>query len=87
MSDLHITTGKPPVVRVSGHMVRLQSKSLEPKIPWLALRVSPETNEQELREGERTLSLAFGGPARFRVAVSSERGHVGMVLRRLRTNS
>lgn len=28
-SDLHITTGQPPVVRTGGHMIKLETKSLE----------------------------------------------------------
>ena len=30
VSDLHITTGQPPVVRVGGRMVRLETKTLTP---------------------------------------------------------
>ena len=29
-SDLHITTGQPPVVRIDGHLHRLETKVLEP---------------------------------------------------------
>ena len=28
-SDLHITSGQPPVLRMGGHMVRLETKSLD----------------------------------------------------------
>jgi len=85
VSDLHITTGQPPVVRVSGHMVRLDTKSLEPEdTVGLMKSITPERNQQELQEkGGTDFGFAFGEQARFRVAVFKQRGHVGMVLRRI----
>jgi len=85
VSDLHITTGQPPVVRVSGHMVRLDTKSLEPEDTVALMKsITPERNQQELQEkGGTDFGFAFGEQARFRVAVFKQRGHVGMVLRRI----
>lgn len=85
VSDLHITTGQPPVVRVSGHMVRLDTKSLEPEDTVALMKsITPERNQQELQEkGGTDFGFAFGEQARFRVAVFKQRGQVGMVLRRI----
>lgn len=85
VSDLHITTGQPPVVRVGGHMVRLDTKSLEPEDTVALMKsITPERNQQELQEkGGTDFGFAFGEQARFRVAVFKQRGHVGMVLRRI----
>jgi twitching motility protein PilT len=85
VSDLHISTGQPPVVRVSGHMVRLETKVLEPEdTVGLMKSITPERNQQELQEvGGTDFGFAFGDKARFRVAVFKQRGHIGMVLRRI----
>ena len=84
-SDLHITTGQPPVLRAGGHMVRLETKSLEAEdTVGLMKSITPERNQQELQErGGTDFGFAFGEQARFRVAVFKQRGHVGMVLRRI----
>lgn len=85
VSDLHITTGQPPVVRVGGRMVRLETKTLTPEdTVGLMKSITPERNQQELQEvGGTDFGFAFGDKARFRVAVFKQRGHIGMVLRRI----
>ena len=85
VSDLHITVGQPPVVRVGGHMVRLETKSLEPEdCVALMKSITPERNQQELQErGGSDFGFAFGDAARFRVAIFKQRGCIGMVLRRI----
>src|SRR5271154_5581509 len=84
-SDLHITTGQPPVLRMGGHMVRLETKTLTPEdTVGLMKSITPERNQQELQEvGGTDFGFAFGDKARFRVAVFKQRGHIGMVLRRI----
>ena len=85
VSDLHITTGQPPVVRMGGHMVRLETKTLAPEDTVALMKsITPERNQQELQEmGGTDFGFAFGKEARFRVAVFKQRGHIGMVLRRI----
>ncbi len=85
VSDLHITSGQPPVVRVGGEMVRLQTKTLTADdCVGLMKSITPERNQQELQEvGGTDFGFAFGDKARFRVAVFKQRGHVAMVLRRI----
>ena len=85
VSDLHITVGQPPVVRLDGHMVRLETKTLEPEDTVALMKsITPERNQQELQEvGGTDFGFAFGDKARFRVAVFKQRGFVGMVLRRI----
>jgi twitching motility protein PilT len=84
-SDLHITTGQPPVLRMGGRMIRLETKSLEADDTVSLMKsITPERNQQELQEvGGTDFGFAFGTKARFRVAVFKQRGHVGMVLRRI----
>ena len=84
-SDLHITTGQPPVVRLGGRMVRLETKSLEADDTVSLMKsITPERNQQELQEvGGTDFGFAFGDKARFRVAVFKQRGNIGLVLRRI----
>lgn len=85
VSDLHITVGQPPVVRLGGRMVRLETKTLEPSDTVALMKsITPERNQQELQEmGGTDFAFAFGEKARFRVAVFKQRGFIGMVLRRI----
>jgi len=85
VNDLHITSGQPPVVRMGGHMIRLDTKSLDAEdCVSLMKSITPERNQQELQEkGGTDFGFAFGSAARFRVAVFKQRGHIGMVLRRV----
>lgn len=85
VSDLHITVGQPPVVRASGHMVRLKTKSLDKEDTAALMKsITPERNQQQLQErGGTDFGFAFGDKARFRVSVFKQRGMIGMVLRRI----
>ncbi len=84
-SDLHITTGQPPVLRLDGHLVRLETKVLEPEDTVALMKsITPERCQQELQEvGGSDFGMAFGDMARFRVSVFKQRGHVGLVLRQI----
>ncbi|MBL4885442.1 MAG: type IV pilus twitching motility protein PilT [Planctomycetaceae bacterium] len=85
VSDLHITTEQPPVIRVSGRMIPLDTKVLTPEDTVALMKsITPERNQQELQEvGGTDFGFAFGDHARFRVAVFKQRGQIGMVLRRI----
>src|SRR3954467_13309503 len=86
-SDLHLTVGSPPMLRLGGHMRPLQTKVLEPAdTSSLMKSITPERCQQELQEvGGTDFGFAFGELARFRVAIFKQRGNVGMVLRRIPT--
>jgi len=85
ISDLHITVGQPPVVRLDGHLRRLETKVLEPEDTTALMKsITPERCQQELQEiGGTDFGFAFGSAARFRVAVFKQRGNIGMVLRQI----
>lgn len=85
VSDLHISTGQPPVVRSGGHLIKLETKTLTADdTVGLMKSITPERNQQELQEvGGTDFGFAFGDKARFRVAVFKQRGHISMVLRRI----
>jgi len=85
VSDLHITVGQPPVVRLDGHMRRLETPNLEADDTTMLMKsITPERCQTELQEvGGTDFGFAFGEQARFRVAVFKQRGNIGMVLRRI----
>lgn len=85
VSDLHLTTKQPPVVRLDGRMVQLETKVLDnDDMVGLMKSITPERNQQELQEvGGTDFGFAFGDKARFRVAVFKQRGDIGMVLRQI----
>lgn len=84
-SDLHITVGQPPVVRLGGRMQKLKTKVLEPDDTMALMKsITPERCQQEFQEkGGTDFGFAFGEQARFRVSVFRQRGNVGMVLRQI----
>ncbi len=84
-SDLHITVGQPPVIRVDGRLKRLETKTLEPEDTVALMKsISPERCQQELQEvGGADFGFAFGEQARFRVSIFKQRGNVAMVLRQI----
>ena len=85
VSDLHLTTKQPPVVRLDGRLVQLETKVLDnDDMVGLMKSITPERNQQELQEvGGTDFGFAFGDKARFRVAVFKQRGDIAMVLRQI----
>jgi len=86
-SDLHITVGQPPVIRIDGRLLKLETKVLEPEDTMSLMKsISPERCQRELQEvGGADFGFAFGEVARFRVSIFKERGHVAMALRQIPT--
>ncbi len=75
-SDLYLTVGEPPVLRLDGWLQRLETKNLEPEDVVAIMRdITPHHNQQELQEAGRTeFKFAFGEKARFRVSVFNKFG-------------
>ncbi|MCL2742892.1 MAG: type IV pilus twitching motility protein PilT [Planctomycetaceae bacterium] len=86
-SDLHIAVGQPPVIRLHGRLMRLDTKVLEPDDTTSLMKsISPERCQQELQQaGGSDFGFAFGDKARFRVSIFKQRGNTGMVLRQIPT--
>ncbi|MDR3183175.1 MAG: type IV pilus twitching motility protein PilT [Planctomycetaceae bacterium] len=84
-SDLHIAVGQPPVLRLHGRLVKLETKVLEPDDTVSLMKsITPERCQQELQQaGSTDFGFAFGDKARFRVSVFKQRGNTGMVLRQI----
>ena len=83
-SDLHLTAGSPPVVRVQGELHRLSSM---PELNGSDVRrlvlgmLTERQREKFLDTGEYATSHAIPGKGRFRVAAFVQRDSVGAVLR------
>jgi twitching motility protein PilT len=82
-SDLHVTTGTPPQVRVHGEMQRLEMPDLAPSdTKQLVYSVLTEAQKKRFEETQE-LDIAFGirGLGRFRCNVFNQRGAVAAVYR------
>ncbi len=84
-SDLHLSAGTAPALRIDGRIVRVKSRDLTPD-DVRKLCYSVLTDDQKARfENERELDFSFGikGMARFRVNLFFQRGSVSGVFRRV----
>jgi len=82
-SDIHLTTGRPPVLRIDGSLRSLETKVLEPDDTEALMRsITPDKNQQEIsEEGGTDFGFAFGDQGRFRVSVFRQKGNLALVLR------
>ncbi len=82
-SDLHLSVGRPPTLRLHGSLKNLATKVLEPDdMVALMKSITPEKNQQELQEvGGSDFGFAYGDAARFRVSVFRQRGNISLCLR------
>ncbi len=82
-SDLHLTVGRPPTIRLQGHLRSLETKVLAPDDTVALMKaITPDRNQQELQEeGGTDFGFAFGDAGRFRVSVLRQKGNVTIVLR------
>jgi len=86
-SDIHLVTGRPPVLRVDGRLRSLETKVLEPDDTVALMKsITPDRNQQELQEeGGTDYGFAFGDDARFRVSIFRQKGNISLVLRLIPT--
>jgi twitching motility protein PilT len=82
-SDLHLTVGRKPTLRLHGGLKNLDTKVLDgDDCVSLMKQITPEKAQQELQEeGSCDFGFAFGTEARFRVAIFRQRGDLTLVLR------
>src|SRR5437762_7556465 len=84
-SDLHLAVGRPPTLRLHGHLRELQTKALEPEDTMALMKaITPERIQQEFEEeGSGDFGFAYGEEARFRVSVFKQKGVASLVLRKI----
>jgi twitching motility protein PilT len=82
-SDLHLSVGAPPALRINGALVKLQIPPLTPEdTETLARAVTSEANLQRVaEEGSVDFAFSFRGQDRFRGSVYRQKGQIGMALR------
>lgn len=82
-SDLHLKAGLPPVIRVDGKLMHLDSTRPKPKdMEEIAEQILTPTQVERFRR-TREVDFAFGvsGLARFRANFYVQRGSIAMVFR------
>ena len=86
-SDLFITAGAPPSMKVDGAMVPISNQALSPQ--HTQVLVSAIMNDKQRGEFEETqecnFAISLPGVSRFRVNAFTQRGSVGVVLRVIRS--
>ncbi len=86
-SDLFITAGAVPSIKVDGRMMPLSNQKLSPQ--HTQMLVSAVMNDKQRAEFEQmqecNFAISLPGFSRFRVNAFTQRGSVGMVLRVIRS--
>src|SRR5947207_8630188 len=84
-SDLHLAVGRPPTLRLHGHLRELQTKVLDGEDTMSLMKsITPERIQQEFEEeGSGDFGFAYGEEARFRVAIFKQKGFCSLVLRKI----
>lgn len=86
-SDLFITAGFPPAIKLDGQMTPVMDKPLSPEISAMVMRAL--MNDRQVRDfeadNECNFAIAPPGIGRFRVNAFVQQGRVGGVLRTINT--
>jgi twitching motility protein PilU len=87
-SDLFLTTGAPPSVKVFGKIALLDDKKMaKGEVQKIAYSIM---NEEQITQFEKNpemnLALSETGVGRFRVNIFQQRGEVGLVARTIKTD-
>ncbi len=86
-SDLFITAGVAPSIKINGKVVPVTQRALNPeKAREVVLSIMNEEQRKEFsRSHECNFAISAHGVGRFRVSAFQQRNHIGMVLRRIET--
>ncbi|MBI4733309.1 MAG: type IV pilus twitching motility protein PilT [Rubrobacteridae bacterium] len=86
-SDMHIKVGNSPCLRIDGELTLVDIPTLDASVTErLALSMMNEAQRKTfLDDKEIDFAYSLAGVGRFRVNVFRQRGSVGMVLRRVRS--
>ena len=86
-SDLFITAGKPPMLKINGKLFAAGKSSLSPEQSRDVVLGVMNKDQQEafLKQHECNFAINTRGLGRFRVSAFQQRNLVGMVLRRIET--
>lgn len=84
-SDLHLTVGKPPVLRIDGELTTTDKEILKQKDLKVLVYSMLNDDQKAIFEKDKELDFSFANPGmdRFRVNVHYQRGNVEAALRRV----
>src|SRR5688500_15126147 len=84
-SDLHLAVGRPPTLRLHGHLREWQTKVLEAEDTMALMKsITPDRIQQEYEEScSGVFGFAYGEEAPFRVAIFKQKGYCSLVLRKI----
>ena len=87
-SDLFITAGLPPSIKVSGKMLPMSKTALTPEQAREMVHSTMDEAQIQQFEAERECNFAIHSPTagRFRVSAFYQRNFAGMVLRRIESD-
>jgi len=82
-SDIHLTVGSPPAVRIDGTIHFIQAEKLMPKDTEAFLEEMTTEEQRKDFHQHKNLDMALGIPnvGRFRVNLLRQRGSIGIVMR------
>ncbi|WP_026652718.1 type IV pilus twitching motility protein PilT [Butyrivibrio proteoclasticus] len=83
-SDVHITVGLPPKMRLNGKLIAMDSfdKMLPPDTKEIADEIMSEKQMEKLEEnGQHDMSFSIRGVGRYRLNVFKQRGSIAMAFR------
>ncbi len=86
-SDIFLSTGAPPICKIEGKMVPLESKTMAPnEVKEIAYAVMGEEKIAQFEQRpEMNLALSEPGVGRFRVNIFQQRNQVSMVIRAIKS--
>ena len=86
-SDLHITVGSPPILRIDGELTPTPYEKLNPEMSQQLVFALLTDAQRQRFEATNEIDLAFGikGIGRLRMNVFRQRGAVGAVIRSIAT--
>ncbi|MCZ6889952.1 MAG: PilT/PilU family type 4a pilus ATPase [Gammaproteobacteria bacterium] len=87
-SDLFITAGRPPSVKINGKLFSINKTALSAEEAGDIIRgvMNEDQQEEFLATKECNFAIATRSLGRFRASAFYQRNHPGMVLRRIETN-
>ena len=82
-SDLHLTVGVPPINRINGRLIPMETEKLDQKTMerYVKTILDEEQYDSYRKKGEIDLSYSVSGIGRFRVNIYRQRGSDAMALR------
>ena len=82
-SDIHLTVESPPVLRIDGSLMPLQTEKLsQADLEMFAKNLMNDQQTERFAEcGELDISYSLPGIGRYRVNIYRQRGSVGVVIR------